>query len=268
MNTIDILATLVERLEHTELREMNVIPWAAPVISFGDLSRSKIATLGLNPSNREFVDTEGRELEGISRRFHTLNSLRINRWSDVRKVHLKQILDSCNNYFSGNPYDGWFQALNKLIVGANVSYYGLFSDACHLDLVPYATSCKWVELTTSQRNKLLKSAGDVLGMLLRESPVEVIILNGQSVIENLQGIGCCVFERKAIPAWTLPRRTSAGVTGYAYTGTLTQISGVSLGREVQILGYSHNIQSSFGVTSQVKSSIQQWITRSTGEVFC
>lgn len=268
MDTLDILSRLIHRLEGPRLRDLNVIPWAAPVLSFGNPSRSKIGTLGLNPSNREFVDTSGNELDGCQRRFHTLKSLGIKRWSDAKSFHLQQIQESCNDYFAGNPYDGWFQALNRLIVGANSTYYGMFSDACHLDLVPYATSCKWVDLTSSQRTALLNSAGDALGLLLRESPIEVLVLNGQSVIENLQAIGGCEFKREAIPDWTLPRRASQGVVGYAYTGKICQISGIGLGREISVLGYSHNIQSSFGVTTQVKAAIQQWITHSTNEVFC
>lgn len=268
MSTLEILSNLVARLNEPALRDLQVIPWASPVISFGDLSRSRVATLGLNPSNREFVDVDGRELTGPHRRFHTLNSLDIKSWSDVTTEHLIRINESCNRYFSGNPYDSWFKALDKLIVGAEVTYYGMFSEACHLDLVPYATSCKWVDLTSSQRRQLLRLNGDALALLLRESPVEILVLNGQSVIENLQLIGDCDFDRKAVPAWTLPRRDGAGVTGYAYTGKINQLSGVELDREIMILGYSHNIQSSFGVTSQVKSSIQQWIMHRACEVFC
>lgn len=268
MSTLEILSTLVSHLDDPWLHKLGVIPWAAPVPSFGNLSRSRIATLGLNPSNREFVDVAGIELSGYQRRFHTLKSLGIKRWSDATDAHLEQIQESCNNYFSGNPYDGWFQVLDKLIYGANASYYGLFSDACHLDLVPYATACKWTELSSTQKTALLNSGGNALGLLLRESPVEIIVVNGQSVIENLQLIGESKFHKNAISDWTLPRRASSGVTGYAYTGKLCQISGINLGREITVLGYSHNIQSSFGVTTQVKSAIQQWITHSANEVFC
>lgn len=268
MSTLDLLSTMVRRLDDSHLQELSVIPWAAPVLSFGSPSRSKIATLGLNPSNREFVDTAGNELDGCNRRFHTLKSLGLRRWPDAKVEHLKQIQESCDNYFERNPYDGWFKALNQLILGVNSSYYGMFSDACHLDLVPYATSCKWVELTTSQRNCLLKSGGDALGLLLRESSIEALVLNGQSVIENLQAVSQCVFKREAVPDWTLPRHSSQGVKGYAYTGKICQISGIGLGREISILGYSHNIQSSFGVTTKVKTAIQQWITHTASEVFC
>ena len=268
MSALEILSSLVHRLDTPQLRELCVIPWAAPVLSFGNPSQSKVATLGINPSNREFVDLAGNELRGSERRFHTLGSLAIECWSDATNYHLKLVQESCNNYFTGNPYDGWFNALDKLIFGANVSYYGLFSEACHLDLVPYATACKWTDLSSVQRNELLKSGGNALGVLLRESPIEILVVNGQSVVENLQQIGACKFDKVAIPDWTLPRRASSGVTGYAYTGKLHQISGIDLGRKISILGYSHNIQSSFGVTTQVKSAIQKWIAHSACEVFC
>jgi hypothetical protein len=268
MGTLEILEVLVRRLDGPHLSELKVIPWAAPILSFGNLYQARVATLGLNPSNREFVDVAGTELNGHHRRFHSLSSLGLTRWSDAKLEHLKKIQDSCDQYFAGNPYDGWFQALNKLIVRANASYYGIFADACHLDLVPYATHCKWVELSTSQRSALIKNSGDALGLLLRESAVEVLIVNGQSVIEHLQTVTGCTFVREAIPEWTLPRREGDGVRGYAYTGKICQISGIGLGREILVLGYSHNIQSSFGVTTKVKESIQQWIGHCTGEVYC
>ena len=268
MDILDILSTLVHRLDEPYLRDLRVIPWASPILSFGNVSQSKIATLGLNPSNREFVDLARDELAGYERRFHTLASLELKQWSDVKEKHLRDILESCNNYFFGNPYDAWFQALDKLIIGANASYYGMFSNACHLDLVPYATECKWVELTSAQKNALLKSGGDAFGLLLCESPIELLVLNGQSVIENLQLVSDTTFQREAIPDWTLPRKTNPGVVGYAYTGKICQISSIGLGREISVLGFSHNIQSSYGVTTKVKTSIQEWITHGATGVFC
>lgn len=268
MSTLEILSALVDRLNGTKLSKLGVIPWASPVPSFGDLSQSRIATLGLNPSNREFVDLAGKELTGPHRRFHTLRSLGIRRWSEATDEHLRLILESCNDYFTGNPYDGWFRALDKLILGTNLSYYGMFSGACHLDLVPYATASKWTELTTTERTGLLSSAGDALGMLLSESQIELLVLNGQSVIENFQFIAGIEFQRQAIPAWTLPRRDTPGVRGYAYSGQVHQVSGIDLGREVAVLGFSHNIQSSFGVTTKVKTSIQEWIAHSANGAFC
>src|SRR6266446_9734653 len=173
-----MLSTLVKCLDHAALPGTGVIPWSCPVPSFGDLSSSKVATLGLNPSNREFVDSSGKELDGPFRRFHTLKSLGLARWADANARHLQLIVDSCRAYFRRNPYDGWFKRLDYLISGTNASYYATSAKACHLDLIPYATACKWTALSRDQRTSLLAAADDTLGLLLRDSPVRVLILNG------------------------------------------------------------------------------------------
>src|SRR6266699_3693586 len=87
-----VLSDLVRRLDAEDLGESGIIPWGAPVPCFGDLTRATVATLGLNPSNREFVDDAGRELDGPHRRLHTLKSLGLSRWSDVTASHLTLIL--------------------------------------------------------------------------------------------------------------------------------------------------------------------------------
>jgi hypothetical protein len=255
------LQTLIDKLTDRTLEETSVIRWGCPVPAFGDLSRSRVATLGLNPSNREFVDNSGKELDGSLRRFHTLNSLGLTCWSHADARHLHLILASCRRYFEGNPYDGWFKALDDLISGTEASYYGSGRGACHLDLIPYATSCKWTELSNKQRSHLLISVGDTLGLLLRDSPVNLLILNGQTVVNNLKTVSDVDFEKEEIPSWTLPRKASEGVRGFAYRGVVREVGGVRLRREILVLGYNHNIQSSFGVTTKVRLAIKHWITR-------
>jgi hypothetical protein len=257
----ETLPNLVERIDDPLFARTNVIPWSCPVPSFGDLSNSVVATLGLNPSNREFVDDDGDELDGEARRLHTLNSLELSRWSQVKTKHLELIEESCRDYFHKNPYDGWFKALENIITGANFSYYGKGANACHLDLIPYATASKWTELSPKQRTTLLEFAGDTLGLLLRNSPIRILILNGRSVAINLERIAAVTFEKREMKGWTLPRRSDVGVAGFAYTGVITQILGVELARPVVVLGFNHNIQSSFGVTTQVKLAIKQWIAQ-------
>jgi len=265
----DTLPNLIERIEDPIFARTNVIPWSCPVPSFGDLSSSVVATLGLNPSNREFVDDDGDELDGEARRLHTLGSLGLSKWSHVTSWHLDLIEQSCCEYFRKNPYDGWFRSLEFLLSDANVSYYGRSSNACHLDLIPYATARKWTELTPKQRTTLLELAGDTLGLLLRNSPIRILILNGSSVVSNLERIAGVTFEKREMKDWTLPRRSDAGVAGFAYTGTIRQVLGVKLSRPVGVLGFNHNIQSSFGVTTKVKVAIKNWITKSAkGVVAC
>lgn len=245
---------------------IDVIPWSCPVPAFGDLSNSSVATLGLNPSNREFVDEAGNELQGMDRCLHTLRSLGLLRWSEADAGHLELIEDNCRRYFSFNPYNGWFRSLDLLISGTRASYYGTFAGACHLDLIPYATRSKWTDLTPRQRSMLLRMAGNTLGSLLRDSPIRLIIVNGKTVIETLQRVAGTAFDRVVVCEWTMPRRAGTGVTGFAYRETVCRLAGVELSRPIMVLGFNHNLQSSYGVTSEVKDSMRDWITRAASEV--
>lgn len=260
------LSHLIERLEGTALSGANVIPWSCPVPSFGDPALSIVGTLGLNPSNREFVDGAGNELDGALRRFHTLKSLGLSRWSDATARHLQLIVELCRAYFSRNPYDGWFRKLDYLITGTKASYYDHSLRACHLDLIPYATSCKWTELTPKQRSLLVSVSGDTLGMLLRDSNIRLLVLNGNSVVEQFQNMAGISFEKRVMDRWALPRRLQSDVAGIAYKGVVREVSGIQLKRDLLVLGFNHNIQSSFGVTSQVRDAIRRWITRAAAMV--
>jgi hypothetical protein len=259
------LTTLIDRLDSPAVSGTGVIRWGCPVPSFGDLSTSQVATLGLNPSNREFVDESGDELQGASRRFHTLASLGLASWEEVDARHLRLILESCCNYFLGNPYDRWFKRLDQVVAGAAASFYDASCKACHLDLIPYATVRKWTELTMRQRSSLLAIAADTIALLLRDSLIRVLILNGRSVVELFQDVAGIYLEQQEMPAWSLVRRPKTDVTGMAYRGVAHAISGIQLPREILVLGYNHNLQSSFGVTNEVIYAIRDWISRAVNE---
>lgn len=255
------LTTLIDRLDSPVMSGTDVVRWGCPVPSFGDLSSSRVATLGLNPSNREFMDEAGRELEGPFRRFHTLNSLGLSSWSEVDARHLRLILETCSTYFGGNPYDRWFKILDQVVSGAEASFYSKTCGACHLDLIPYATARKWTELTARQRSSLLNIAADTLGLLLRDSPVRILILNGRSVVENFQDMAGVCLERTEMAAWSLPRQSKRNVVGLAYWGVVESLSGISLSRKMLVLGYNHNLQGSFGVTAKVIRAVRSWVAQ-------
>lgn len=259
------LTTLIDRLDSPAVAATNVIRWGCPVPSFGDLASSRVATLGLNPSNREFVDESGNELQGASRRFHTLKSLGLTSWSDVDARHLHLIIESCRSYFCRNSYDRWFKRLDLVVSGTAASYYGRSCRACHLDLIPYATARKWTELTVHQRSSLLAVAADTLGLLLRDSPVRILILNGRSVVEQFEDIAGIYLERQEMPAWSLPRQSKPDVIGFAYRGVVDTLLGIGLHSKVLVLGFNHNLQSSFGVTRKVIHAIRGWISRAASE---
>ena len=260
------LKSLLQRLSDPIVERTNVIRWGSPVPAFGDLGAAQVATLGLNPSNREFMDPDGNELIGTSRRFHTLKSLGLATWTEVEPQHIRKILDSCRVYFSRNPYDGWFKRLDYLLGATGYSFYDDSHHACHLDLIPYATACKWTELSIAQKSALFDFAGDTLGILLRDSQIKMLILNGSSVVRQFEELTRVRLNKDAKADWTLPRASSIGVAGFAYTGQVNQICGVNLEREILVLGFNHNIQSSFGVTKAVIEGIREWIGGKANEV--
>ena len=257
---IDEISDLVFRLTVPEINDLEVIKWASPIPAFGEPKRSKIATLGLNPSDKEFIGHDGKELIYVNRRFHTLTSLGITDWSKLNKEQLQMLSEQCTAYFSRNPYDGWFKKLDFLISGTSLSYYFPSGEACHLDLIPYATSVKWGNLSSSIRNTLLEKYGDILGTIIRDSSIQVLVLNGKTVIDNLKKISDIDYTIKRKPHWDLPRKTGEGVAGFSYQGKITHIGGIPLGKNILVIGFNHNIQSSFGVTTVVQIAIRNWIT--------
>lgn len=258
-----VLRELLAGLNCEKAKALGVITWASPVPTFGDLSRSGVATLGLNPSNREFVDGIGNELGGEARRLHTLNSLGIDSWEKTSQQHRDRILESCCSYFTRRPYNGWFGQLEFLLQRMSASYYGSRPTiACHLDLIPFATTEKWTALSQDARNLLLEMGADALGRLLKASPVKTLLVNGRSVVEHLLKITDCSVTVDEMPQWALNRNGVPSVKGYSFSGVLRRVHGIELGREIRVLGFNHNLQSSFGVTNHVRTAIADWIGKS------
>lgn len=263
---IEELDLLISKLTSYNITQLKIIDWASPIPSFGNYSTAQIATLGLNPSNLEFVDKDGRELEGSKRRFPTLKFLNLSSWEKVEIRHLEVIKTFCEDYFVRNPYNDWFKPLDRLVSNTSISYYFPNGKACHLDLVPYATICKWNELTEKQKDFLLSLSEEVLGKLLQNSTISILILNGQTVINNFQRITNKALIKTLKETWNLPRKNKIGVPGFSYEGIVQKVGNVSLKREIHVLGYNHNIQGSLGVTTQVKTAIRNWITEKTQHI--
>ena len=263
-NLYSVVTSLLDQLAEGTVLENEVIPWSCPVPLFGDLSSALLATIGINPSNREFVDAGGEELTGQWQRFHTLNSLGLKSWEEADTRHLEDVLETYLHYFVWNPYHIWFDRLEHVLNGANLSYYDAQNAACHIDLVPYATYRKWGELTGRQRTILLEAAGDALGTILRDSPLKTLVLNGRSVVETFASISNWSIEAREMPDWSLPRSSSKSVPGIAYTGFTDSVSGVGLSRPIRVLGFNHNLQGSFGITTEVVSSIRSWVGQNAG----
>lgn len=250
-------AGLIEQL--LELDHRVVLEWGCPVPYFGSISEARIATVGINPSVREFVGDQGKELDGHERRLPTLRSLGLRDWSEADSAHMRAILEACNRYFGGRPYDRWFRILDALLRPLGLTYYGAAPSACHIDLVPYATRRKWGVLGAVDRERLLDASRWAAGSFLDRSGVEALILNGRSVVEHFEHLVGQRLASTVVPEWSLPRAGRRPVRGMAYFGRVERIGNVVLARPLKVLGYNHNLQSSFGITRDVHQRISDWI---------
>jgi hypothetical protein len=253
------MTTLLEVLETDQLADLDVIGWGCPVPFFGHLEAARLATVGINPSNREFVGIDGNELVEHNRRFPTLGSLGLPSWSQADFVALSSILLACREYFEGNPYHGWFGSLQRIIEPTGHSYYAPRSDACHLDVVPWATTGKWGTLSPAARRQLVERAAEALADMIACSPLTMLVLNGQEVVRQFETLLGRRLHARPVSAWDLPRRSGRAVPGLAYYDRISSIAEIPLDRELLVVGYNHNLQSSFGVTTAVRDSISEWI---------
>lgn len=244
--------------------ELGAIPWASPVLAFGDPINSRVATLGLNPSNLEFVDRHGRELKAPYHRFESLSSLQVGSWGEVTSRGVSSVWQACENYFYGNPYDQWFKRLEKLLVGTGASYYtSLGVKACHLDLVPFATAEKWSSLKNNEKAQLIELGTPSLVQTIIASDIRVLVLNGSAVVKEFSRlVPDESLETRPMSSWSLQ---GGRVPGVGYIGRVSLLGGLELDRELLVLGYNHNIQSSFGVTSEAVSCMATWISRCSAD---
>jgi len=261
-----IILELISLMGDQRLACSDVISWGAPIPSFGDPSVATVATLGLNPSNKEFVDSAHQEIQGNERRFHTLCSLGVGDWSSITDRHLDLIEQSCVEYFLRNPYNAWFKPLDAIISGTSTSYYNKLFHAVHLDLIPFATHTKWAALDSVQKKALIEVSSNTLGEIIKLTPIRVLVLNGRTVVESFERIASVRLTPQYMPDWDLNRNGIASVRGLSYRGFVGKIANIALDKPILVLGFNHNIQSSFGVSLKVRNAIKEWIGKETVEV--
>lgn len=255
----DAVRSQVAFLSRSRIDASEIMLDCGPAPIFGDACRTSIATVALNPSRREFENGNGELLRGDSRRLHTLESLGLKTWADATENHIDLIVHALSTYFDRRPYRTWFDPLDVLIRRTGHSYYSSLFPVCHIDLVPFATRAKWGELNIAAKRRLTAlSRGSFLSML-QATPVRLLILNGVAVVRGLEDELGVRLAAQDVPEWNLARPNGAIIKGIAYRGQINvNHTGAGM-RTVYVIGYNHNIQSSFGVTGAVRESIGWWI---------
>ncbi|MCL1673004.1 hypothetical protein [Elizabethkingia ursingii] len=220
-----------------------------PVLYFGNIMNSKIATIGLNPSDKEYYDSNGQSYD----RFLNKESLQIKSWSDISDEEIFKIKMSFDYYFDHKPYKSWFNKLEGLLAKGEYSYYFPYRNMVHLDIVPVATINKWGGLSLSEKDILINGFGNYLEYLIKESHIEICILNGQGVVDNFQKVFGQLLYKRYFDKWNIKTKNKT-VKGKAYKAILKNGD-----KNILILGFNHNIQSSFGVSNDIIASIRVWL---------
>lgn len=179
---------LVERALQVPGPGLCVVAGSTPVVAFGDPVAASVATLGINPSGREFLDGAGGLLGGRERRLATLASFDVGCYEDLTPAHGESVVDECASYFERRPYGRWFDPLDRVLRGAlGVSYHD--RTACHLDLVQWATDPVWSGLGDGVRNALLRQDAAFLRRQLARPDLRLVVVNGGAVVDQTQALG-------------------------------------------------------------------------------
>jgi hypothetical protein len=215
----------------------SVVSGSTPVVAFGDPSSATVATLGLNPSRVEFIDS-GQLLGGQQRRLASLGSLGVESLSGANASTVGRVVGACRRYFWRRPYRRWFDQLETILGPLGYSYYD--GTACHLDLVQSATDPTWAKLGDDQRQRLLSADVPFLLDQLDRSAFRFLLINGSGV--------------RVWAAATLGIEF-ANVAGVAQNGTTTGFAVGKFNGKIPVLAWSTNLQSSWGVTRARRHAI-------------
>jgi hypothetical protein len=178
----------LERIMRPAPTGLGVVPVTTPVVSFGDISRARIATISINPSHREFVDSKGALLAPGKKRLVDRESLAGAFERELTKQDAQAVLDGCNSYFTHGKTYGWFKTMQAAALDPFNIHYASGS-ACHLDLVQWATYPIWRDLSNAQRQQLLQEDSSFLAHQLKSHTFSLVLMNGQQVVSQLTEAG-------------------------------------------------------------------------------
>lgn len=170
---------------HNNYKEQNqncVLKDQIPILWFGDLnkyliSKNKIVTVSLNPSNNEF----GNLKKGIS--YNTQY-----RFPDYDGT-IESLITAYNNYFKSNrnPYHSWFKAsFSSILQSFDASHYdNTLNNALHTDIaIPYATDPTWTGLTNVEKKYFEPIGQKIWHELINILEPDIILISASGGFQN------------------------------------------------------------------------------------
>lgn len=248
MSAVDQVQTAALRARLRRLGHRFTVPGSLPVLCFGALSSARIATIGLNPSDREYSGPDGVLLAGRAQRFATLDSLGARDRSSLTDEQCDEALDWMRRYFEpGNPvYSAYFRHLHEFLTGFGASLTA--GSAVHLDLVQEATSPRWSDLGKFDRTELLDSDLPFLAWQIRAFGFDAVICTGRTVSDHVRQL----LDVKPMRTGTL-RRVSWWVGSADVDG-----------RTVGVAGWNHPLHRATGLGTEGERQLGETLRRRLG----
>ena len=251
MNSEEIKKRVLERVMAPYPKNCHVVPYSTPVVSFGNPETSTVATLGINPSSREFFDKSKNLFSAEMKRLVDTETLGMP--SEIESLTAEQanaVIRGCFDYFeTGKHYKEWFSRLEEYVLKpAGVSYFRSADEelerACHLDLVQWATDPVWGDIKDKGIQKtLLASDFDFLRFQLTSYNFKKLFLNGREVIEQFESLG-------------LTELTEVGKTPFQSGSKMSSLYRGKFGN-TEVWGWGLNVQSK--VTLSNLEDLSNWI---------
>lgn len=166
----------------------------SPILWFGELTTSAsdyeevrrdkgiILTVGANPSWREYHKVKSTTL---------LSNFRLSRL--VNPSNYKDILKGFNEYFTKNPYSGWFGKIHggkveALVNGMNAGFYGSKAyQAVHIDLFPFATKDVYTKVKSEVESSIIATGWAPRlfeDLVTKINPVKIVVF-GKTNVQTL-----------------------------------------------------------------------------------
>ena len=240
---------VLEYIQQPLPSDMRVVSQSIPVLFFGNIETATIATFGINPSKREFLDKNDALLPVSEKRFIDRSILGVSDNEMLTTEDARKVYKSLLEYFddSKHPYGKWFNVLDSIFKGFKFSYYS--GSLIHLDIYPWATNPTWNSLFANERKKMIENGKKCLDIVLESSKISAIYINGRSAMNHFEDNIC---KMKSIENFQVERLSYELKQGN-YKGK-------------RIIGWSTNLQSSYGVSTEFILSLEGKVKKIIGDL--
>ena len=189
---------VIQRARARIPKGLNITPQTTPVVAFGRPQQARVATLGINPSDREFSRRDGSLLPPDRKRLVDREMLNIDDESELSLEDAERVVEGGYSYFE-NPdkvYKTWFSWMETYaVLPSGASYFD--GTACHLDIVQWATSPVWRDLHPHRAQRILLDADvEFLRFQLTTYKIPLLLLNGRAVLNQFVALRICDLEEE------------------------------------------------------------------------